>query len=318
MLSQPPAICLMGPTASGKTELAFRLADELPVDIISVDSALVYRGMNIGTAKPDAGTLHRYPHRLLDIREPEERYSAGDFVRDARAEINSILTTGRIPLLVGGTMMYFRALTRGIAQLPRADAKVRAALDAEAAVSGWPAMHRKLAEVDSVAAARIGENDSQRIQRALEVYLTSGRPVSDWHAVQDTGTGDDAGGTSARFVKFALVPESRAELHRRIETRLALMFRQGFLEEVQMLRARQRLTSRHPSMRAVGYRHLWAHLDGEYDLETAFDRALVATRQLAKRQLTWLRSESALNVHNPLEPRVFGTIVSTVRRQTAE
>jgi tRNA dimethylallyltransferase len=318
MLSQPPAICLMGPTASGKTELALRLADELPVDIISVDSALVYRGMNIGTAKPDAGTLHRYPHRLLDIREPEERYSAGDFVRDARAEINSILTTGRIPLLVGGTMMYFRALTRGIAQLPRADAKVRAALDAEAAVSGWPAMHRKLAEVDSVAAARIGENDSQRIQRALEVYLTSGRPVSDWHAVQGTGTEDDADGTSARFVKFALVPESRAELHRRIETRLALMFRQGFLEEVQMLRARQRLTSRHPSMRAVGYRHLWAHLDGEYDLETAFDRALVATRQLAKRQLTWLRSESALNVHNPLEPRVFGTIVSTVRRQTAE
>jgi tRNA dimethylallyltransferase len=318
MCSQPPPICLMGPTASGKTELALRLADELPADIVSVDSALVYRGMNVGTAKPDADTLRRYPHRLIDIRDPEESYSAGDFVRDARAAIDSIRSAGRVPLLVGGTMMYFRALTRGIARLPHADEKVRAALDAEAAVAGWPAMHRKLAEVDSVAAARIGENDSQRIQRALEVYLTSGRPVSDWHAEQLAGTAGDAGVTSARFVKFALVPEPRAELHRRVETRLALMFRQGFLDEVRTLRARPQLTSRHPSMRAVGYRQLWAHLDGEYGLDTAFERALVATRQLAKRQLTWLRSEPGLDVHNPLEPAVFGTIVSRVKRQMAE
>ena len=318
MRLQPHVICLMGPTASGKTELALRLADSLPVDIISVDSALVYRGMNIGTAKPDADTLRRYPHRLIDIRDPEESYSAGDFVRDAGAAIDSIRSAGRIPLLVGGTMMYFRALTRGIARLPHADEKVRAALDAEAAVSGWPAMHGKLAEVDSAAAARISENDRQRIQRALEVYLTSGRPVSDWHAAQVAGARGDGAGTSARFVKFALFPEPRAELHRRIGIRLALMSRQGFLEEVRMLRARPQLTRRHSSMRAVGYRQLWAHLDGEYGLDTAFERALVATRQLAKRQLTWLRSEPGLDVHNPLEPSVFGTIVSGVKRQMTE
>jgi tRNA dimethylallyltransferase len=313
MAARPAAICLMGPTASGKTEVALRLADRLPVDIISVDSALVYRGMNVGTAKPDAATLRRYPHRLVDIRDPEENYSAGDFVRDATAEMRRAMGVGRIPLLVGGTMMYFRALTRGIATLPQADAKVRAALDAEAAIVGWPAMHRKLAELDRATAARISENDSQRIQRALEVRLTSGKSVSDWHAAQ----GASAGVPGVRFEKFALVCEPRAELHRRIEERLSSMLDQGFLEEVRTLRARTCLSSRHPSMRSVGYRQLLAHLDGEYDLDTAIERARAATRQLAKRQLTWLRSEPGLEVHNSLEPRVFDTILSDVMHRVA-
>lgn len=310
MVAVLPAICLMGPTASGKTELALRLADALPVDIISVDSALVYRGMDIGTAKPDAETLRRYPHRLLDIRDPEQSYSAGDFVRDATAAIASSRSAGRIPLLVGGTMMYFRALTRGLARLPSADADLRAALDAEAAAEGWPAMHRKLKEVDAAAAARISVNDSQRIQRALEVYLTSGRTISQWHAHERAVT--SVGNAAASFLKFALYPEPRVVLHRRIETRLRAMLEQGFLNEVRQLRARPGLTSRSPSMRAVGYRQLWAHLDGECGFDVAAERALAATRQLAKRQLTWLRAELDLRAMNPLEERVFDTIVSVL------
>jgi tRNA dimethylallyltransferase len=233
-----------------------------------------------------------------------------------------IRAAGRLPLLVGGTMLYFRALTRGIARLPRADAAVRAALDAEAAHSGWPAMHRKLAEVDRVAAERIGANDSQRIQRALEVYFTSGRPLSAWHAEQASGgaSGNRSGPgvASLRFVKFALVPEPRAELHRRIEIRLGTMLDNGFVDEVRKLRGRPGLTSRSPSMRAVGYRQIWAYLDGEYGLADAIDRALAATRQLAKRQLTWLKSEPDLLALNPLEPQVFGTILSVLRQQMEE
>jgi tRNA dimethylallyltransferase len=311
-----PAICLMGPTASGKTELALELAAALPVDIISVDSALVYRGMDIGTAKPDKETLRRYPHRLIDIRDPEQSYSAGDFVRDATEAMTDSIGAGRLPLLVGGTMLYFRALTRGIARLPVADAEVRAALDAEALVSGWPAMHRKLAEVDQTAAARIGENDSQRIQRALEVYLTSGRPLSEWHAHQNSGSSRRQ--TQGRYLRFAFFPEPRAALHRNIEARLARMFAQGFPDEVRRLRARPALTGRSPSMRAVGYRQLWSWLDGEYGLDTAFERTLAATRQLAKRQLTWLRSEPDLIALDPLEPRIFDTILSSVERALVE
>jgi tRNA dimethylallyltransferase len=305
-----PAICLMGPTASGKTELALALADRFPVDIISVDSALVYRGMDIGTAKPDRETLRRYPHRLVDIRDPEQSYSAGDFVRDATEEIRTIRRAGRMPLLVGGTMMYFRAVMRGVAGLPAADRRVRAELDAEAALQGWPAMHRKLEAVDKEAAARISVNDSQRIQRALEVYLLSGRSLSDWHAAQHSGDS----GTPVGFLKFALFPEPRNVLHGRIEARLAIMLANGFLDEVRRLRARPGLTSRSPSMRAVGYRQLWSHLDGEFDLDTAVERARVATRQLAKRQMTWLRSEPEIEVLNPLEGRVFDTIAASVQR----
>jgi tRNA dimethylallyltransferase len=299
MSTDLPAICLMGPTASGKTDLALRLADRFAVDIISVDSALVYRGMDVGTAKPDAETLRRYPHRLVDIRDPEQSYSAGDFVRDATEEMRTIRRAGRTPLLVGGTMMYFRALMRGLAGMPAADRELRADLDAEAAVVGWPTMHRKLEAVDKEAAARIGVNDGQRIQRALEVYLVSGRPLSEWHATQRSGVD----GTPAAFLKFALLPE-----------RLAAMRANGFLDEVRRLRARPGLTSGSPSMRAVGYRQLWSHLDGEFGLEVAVARARAATRQLAKRQLTWLRSEREIQALNPLESRVFDTIVAAVGR----
>ena len=307
---KPLAVCLMGPTASGKTELALRLADRLPVAIISVDSALVYRGMDIGTAKPAQDTLRRYPHRLLDIREPEESYSAGNFVRDATAEITDIHKTGCIPLLVGGTMMYFRALTRGMARLPPANRDIRAAIDAEAAAEGWAAMHGKLAAIDRNSAERISANDSQRIQRALEVYRVSGRTLSEWHR---TGLGESE--APARFIKFGLVPRDRSTLHNRIEKRLAAMLENGFLEEVRRLRVRPGLSARSPSMRAVGYRQLWSHLDGDCDLETAVARALFATRQLAKRQLTWLRSEGGLYVLDPLEPATIDTIVSAIERQ---
>lgn len=311
MQSEVPAICLMGPTASGKTELALRLADRLPVDIISVDSALVYRGMDVGTAKPDVGTLLRYPHRLVDIRDPEESYSAGAFVRDAAVEMRAIGSTGRVPLLVGGTMMYFRALMRGIARMPPADMQLRADLDAEASRAGWPSLHRRLQAIDEEAAARISVNDGQRIQRALEVYLLSGRSLSEWHAGQRSAEVRAPGS----FVRLALLPEPRAVLHGRIEERLKTMLEKGFVDEVRRLRARPGLTSRSPSMRAVGYRQLWAHLDGEYGLDVAIERTRAATRQLAKRQLTWLRSESGIEAVNPLESRVFDTILDSVRRQ---
>jgi tRNA dimethylallyltransferase len=271
--------------------------------------------MDVGTAKPCPETLRRYPHRLVDIRDPEQSYSAGDFVRDATDEIRAIRNAGRLPLLVGGTMMYFRALLRGIARLPRADRLIRAGLDAEAALLGWPAMHRKLEAVDKEAAARISVNDSQRIQRALEVYLVSGRSLSAWHAAQRSGAGDDAVDTTAGFAKFALFPEPRSVLHSRIAARLATMLANGFLDEVRRLRARPGLTSRSPSMRAVGYRQLWSHLDGEFGLDIAVERARVATRQLAKRQMTWLRSEPEIEVLNPLEPRVFDTIAASVQRR---
>ena len=288
------AVCLMGPTASGKTDVAVRLCKRFPFDIISVDSALVYRGMDIGTAKPDAETLRRAPHRLIDIREPEDSYSAGDFVRDARIEIDAILATGRLPLLVGGTMMYFRALTGGIAELPPANPEIRAAIDADAQINGWPAMHDELMTVDPEAARRIEPNDRQRIQRALEVYRASGKTLSDWQEAAPAGDSID-------FIKIALQPATRQILHERIEQRLNFMLNNGFLEEVKVLRDRPGLTREHSSMRAVGYRQLWEHLDGETSLGEASDKALFATRQLAKRQITWLRSESGLLTFDPLE-----------------
>jgi len=309
-MSRQPVICLMGPTASGKTEIALRLADAFPVDLVSVDSALVYRGMDIGTAKPDARTLARYPHALIDIRDPEQSYSAGEFVRDAQRQIEMSHARARIPLLVGGTMLYFRSLIGGIADLPDADVAVRAAIDAEAARRGWPALHADLAKVDPRAAARINENDSQRIQRALEVFHVSGRPLTDWQS---------ATSTVARyaFIKLALIPEPRSVLHARIGDRFERMLASGFVEEVERLRQRPELTAAHPSMRSVGYRQLWDFLERRFNLPETRSRALAATRQLAKRQLTWLRRESDLFVVNPLEVEAFTTISSQVEAMLA-
>jgi tRNA dimethylallyltransferase len=298
------AVLLMGPTASGKTDVAISLCKRFPFDIVSVDSALVYRGMDIGTAKPDARTLERTPHRLVDIREPEDSYSAGDFVRDARREIDDIHSAGRTPLLVGGTMMYFRALTQGLAELPAADPDIRDAIDEDAASEGWPAMHERLRHVDPVAAARIKPNDRQRIQRALEVYLASGKPLSDWQSESQQRDSD------VDYVKLGLRVPSRRTLHERIETRLDQMLEAGFADEVRGLMERPGLDRDAPSMRAVGYRQIWAHLAGECSLEEGRYRTIVATRQLAKRQMTWLRSESSLNAYNPLEEATINAISS--------
>lgn len=303
------AVLLMGPTASGKTDVAISLSKRFPCDIISVDSALVYRGMDIGTAKPDAETLRRAPHQLINIRDPEESYSAGDFVRDARLAIAGSVAKGRIPLLVGGTMMYFRALTEGIADLPAADSRIREQIDADAKRLGWPAMHAELLKVDPALAARLSPNDSQRIQRALEVFHISGKPLSEWQreAVMEPD--------GIEYIKIALQIEPRAVLHQRIEQRLDSMLRNGFENEMLALRARAGLDRNSSSMRSVGYRQFWAYLDGEYSRQEATDRALFATRQLAKRQLTWLRSENEVFLVDPLEADAIGTISANLARK---
>jgi tRNA dimethylallyltransferase len=290
------AICLMGPTAAGKTALAVQLARRFPVAVISVDSAMVYRGLDIGTGKPDAALMAEVPHALIDIRAPWEAYSAGEFARDARAAIDAARAAGRLPLLVGGTHLYFRSLVTGIAPLPAADPAVRAALDAEAGVRGWPALHAELAQVDPGAAARIGPADRQRIQRALEVFRLTGRPLSaHWEApAPDTGI---------RFRRFALVPGDRDGLHDRIARRFDAMLAQGLVQEVAALRALPQMTPDRPALRAVGYRQLWAYLAGEEGLGQARARALAATRQLARRQLTWLRGEAGVEVLDPADER---------------
>jgi len=298
------AVCLMGPTASGKTDVAIRLCERFPFDVISVDSALVYRGMDVGTAKPDAATLARTPHRLVDIRDPEEPYSAGDFVRDAHQAMHEIFAASRIPLLVGGTMMYFRALTHGIAELPSADIDIRRQIDAEAGQAGWPALHAELARIDAQTAARLNPNDSQRIQRALEVYRLSGVPLSDWHEQARAPELE----SDIRFVKVALQPEPREVLHQRIEQRLNTMINNGLIDEVNVLRERPKLSREASSMRSVGYRQFWTHALGEYSLEQARYRALVATRQLAKRQITWLRSDASIKSYDPLLTDVIDSI----------
>lgn len=292
----------MGPTASGKTDLAISLCKRFPCDVISVDSALVYRGMNIGTAKPEPEVLARTPHRLIDIREPGESYSAGEFVRDAYREMDDIFAAGRIPLLVGGTMMYFRALTEGIAELPSANEAVRQAIDAEAAQRGWPAMHQDLEAVDPKVAARIKPNDRQRIQRALEVYRSSGKPLSDWQRNSAPSRSD------IDYLKVGLNIEPRSLLHERIARRLDLMVDGGFIDEMKQLRAQPGLKADCSAMRSVGYRQFWQHLDGDYDLDEARDRALFATRQLAKRQITWLRSEKEIFLADPLEASAIDAI----------
>jgi len=281
----PPAIFLMGPTASGKTDLALRLAGDLPCEIISVDSALVYRGMDVGTAKPDKETLRRVPHRLIDICDPSDPYSAARFREDALREMTKISSAGKIPLLVGGTMLYFRTLQRGISQLPGADSALRSRLEAEAAQSGWAALHARLAEVDAEAAGRIHPNDPQRIQRALEVYQLTGRSMSNHFRAQQREL------LPYRLIKIAVVPQQRQVLHQRIEQRFQNMLKQGFVEEVRQLFQRSDLNAELPALRAVGYRQAWAYLRGDYDYRTMVQRSVIATRQLAKRQLTWLRAE---------------------------
>jgi tRNA dimethylallyltransferase len=281
--SHPPAIFIMGPTASGKTALAVSLVERFPLEIISVDSALVYRGMNIGTAKPDPVTLARAPHHLLDIRDPDEAYSAAAFCDDARRLMAEIVACGRVPLLVGGTMLYFRALLQGLDELPRADTALRKALEAGAAARGWPALHAELAEIDPPTAARLAPNDSQRIGRALEIFHLTGTPMS---ALLDRAHAE----LPYRVLQLALIPSDRAVLHQRIAARFDTMLAEGLIEEVKTLRRTYALNADLPSMRAVGYRQAWACLDGDIDLKALREQGIAATRQLAKRQLTWLRS----------------------------
>jgi tRNA dimethylallyltransferase len=294
----PRALILTGPTGSGKTEWALRLASELPVEIVSVDSALVYRGLDIGTAKPDRASRDRVPHHLIDIRDPAQSYSAGEFVADAVRLAGEIRARKRLPLLVGGTMLYLRALLRGIAALPKASGELRAEIDGEAERVGWAEMHRRLAEVDAPAAARIHPNDSQRIQRALEVYRATGRPISELQSAT-RGVPEFAGA-----MRWALLPD-RARLDARLAARFHEMMRGGFLEEVRALHARGDLTPDRPSMRSVGYRQLWAHLDGASSLDEAIASGIVATRQLVKRQLTWLRADREIRGIDPESPAAY-------------
>ncbi|MBA2351496.1 MAG: tRNA (adenosine(37)-N6)-dimethylallyltransferase MiaA [Burkholderiales bacterium] len=292
--AKPPVLMLMGPTASGKTAVALVLAKRFPVEIISVDSAMVYRGMDIGTAKPDAQTLADVPHHLIDIIAPDERYSAAQFCTDARRLIAGIRARGNIPLLAGGTMLYFKALRLGLADLPSADTLLREQIEHQAAAHGWPALHARLAGVDPVSAARIDRNDAQRIQRALEIVHLTGKPLAAaWQreARPDYNAGDCADiDPPCREIAVALAPDDRSELHRRIAGRFDSMLSLGLIDELRGLRARYPLNPEMPSMRCVGYRQGWQYLNGEYDYATLREKGIAATRQLAKRQLTWLRS----------------------------
>jgi len=296
---QPPAVCLMGPTAAGKTDLAVTLVEQLPMDIISVDSVMVYRGMDIGSAKPDSATLTRAPHRLIDIRDPVEAYSAAQFREDALREMTKISSEGRIPLLVGGTMLYFRALLSGLSTLPSADAEIRTRLEAEAEVEGWASLHRRLADVDAAAAARIHPNDPQRIQRALEVYELTGVPLSELQQQQQVDQP-----LPYRIIKLAVAPAERSVLHQRITQRFEQMLGEGLVEEVESLRQRGDLHLDLPALRAVGYRQVWEFLDGDIDYTEMVERGIIATRQLAKRQFTWLRSEPSLTLLDSLDGRL--------------
>jgi len=296
--ARPPAIALMGPTASGKTALALDWAERFDGEIVSVDSALVYRGLDIGSAKPDAAERARAPHHLLDLRDPWQVYSAAEFAVDARAAIDGIVARGKLPILAGGTGLYFHALLHGLSPMPEADPAMREAIAAEAQARGWPAMHAQLAQVDPAAAAKIRPGDPQRIQRALEVFRLSGRPISDWQRERPAST------LPLKVLKLVVAPADRATLHRRIAGRFDAMLAAGFLDEVRALRALPQLQAHPapfdpgsgpgqalPAIRAVGYRQAWEHLGGATDAPGFRDRAIAATRQLAKRQLTWLRGE---------------------------
>lgn len=301
--TSPMIICLMGPTASGKTPLAVKLVQQFPCEIISVDSALVYRGMDIGTAKPDAETLKAAPHRLIDIVDPKDSYSAGQFRSDALREIEDILSQGKVPLLAGGTMLYFRVLQQGLAALPKADAKLRTALQHRANQEGWEALHASLAQVDPDAARRIEPRDSQRIQRALEVYTLTGKTISAWQA-QDTNPL-----SQYRVYNLGLMPSDRTALHERIALRFKKMLADGFVGEARRLYERGDLSPDLPSMRSVGYRQMWEYFSGECTYEEMRENAITATRQLAKRQMTWLRSWPEITLFDSESGTVYADVM---------
>lgn len=317
--ASPPFLALAGPTASGKSAAALALASIRPIEIVSVDSALVYRGMDIGTAKPTAAERAQVPHHLIDIRDPTQAYSAAEFAADAARCIREIHARGALPVLVGGTMLYFKALFEGLAPMPAADPQVRAELDAQAAREGWPAMHAELARIDPVTAARLAPLDAQRIQRALEVYRLSGRPLSDWHA-----QAEPAGALAPMRPNplISLEPKDRAWLHARIATRYTQMLDAGLLDEVRSLRARGDLQPELPSMRCVGYRQAWTWLDAAdagtpQPLSTLIDTGVAATRQLAKRQLTWLRSLPARHVIACDAPQALAQVLRAAQEISA-
>lgn len=335
MSDLPPAIFLMGPTASGKTHLAIELCRRLPCDIVSVDSAMIYRGMDIGTAKPSADELAQAPHRLIDIRDPAQTYSVADFRRDALAEMDAIQRNGRIPLLVGGTMMYFKALMQGLSALPASDPQLRRKLEGLAEKHGWSALYAELEEKDPVAARLIHANNRQRLLRALEVIRLTGKPIS--RLWEQGGQGGPEGAAVERpdnytyftrwqadespslpytITQFAIAPSERRLLHGRIEQRFRAMLGAGFLDEVRSLMARGNLRSDLPSMRCVGYRQAWAYLAGEFDEQTLVENGAAATRQLAKRQLTWLRKWSDLNWLDSESPEIVDSTLKIIRSRT--
>ena len=288
-----PVIFLMGPTASGKTSLAVELVKELPVDIVSVDSAMVYRGMDIGTAKPSTQIQKIAPHRLIDILDPSKSYSAGNFVRDAKIEINDIHSRGRIPLLVGGTGLYFRSLEHGFSRLPPANKGIRSKLEKEADEEGWHSLYLRLMKIDPITADRIHPNDPQRIQRALEIHEVTGRPASELYAEGRTTD------LSQPIIKIIIVPNNRGKLYADIEKRFLKMLEDGLVEEVKQLYDRGNLKSNLPAIRLVGYRQIWSYLNGDLSYKEMINKAIIATRQLAKRQITWLQSEqNALRIEN--------------------
>ena len=287
--TQPPAIFLLGPTASGKSDLAMKLTAHLPVELVSVDSALVYRDMNIGTAKPDAEILRQYPHHLVDIRNPDEVYSAADFRSEVLTLMSAISERGNIPLLVGGTMLYFKVLIEGIASMPAADSAIREKIVREAETGGWQKVHQRLAEVDPESAARIHPNDPQRLQRALEIWELTGESMTQLHKKQQNLVS-----LPFSVCQLAIIPSDRADLHRIIAARFEQMIKDGFIEEVEHLREKYDLNAELPSIKSVGYRQVWQFLEGEVDRKAMQERAIIATRQLAKRQFTWLRGWSNL------------------------
>lgn len=303
---KPPAIFLMGPTASGKTDLAVSLVREFPCEIISVDSALVYRGMDIGTAKPDKAILAQAPHRLIDIIDPSKAYSAADFREDALREMAAITSAGKVPLLVGGTMLYYRSLLRGLSNLPSADEAIRRQIEQQALEQGWDAMHRRLQEIDPQSATRIHPNDPQRIQRALEVYELTGMSLSEHFQRQVPQD------FNYHVMQLAVSPADRTVLHARIEQRFYKMLELGFVSEVEALYAREDLHPDLPSMRSVGYRQVLKYLMGDYTYNDMIEKGIVATRQLAKRQLTWLRSEKSVEILDSLDKLLFEKIKKRV------
>jgi tRNA dimethylallyltransferase len=299
--------CLMGPTASGKTALACELVQQFPLEIISVDSAMIYRGMDIGTAKPDAQTLAKAPHHLIDILDPIESYSAAQFCSDVNALCETIRKTGKYPLLVGGTMMYFRALQQGLSLLPPSNVDVRKSLQNKAEVQGWEYMHQSLTQIDPKSALRIHPNDTQRILRALEVYELSRKPLSDF-------LDEEIENPPRQFINLLLMPKDRKWLHHRIALRFKQMLQEGFIEEVTHLVQQWSLTAMHPSMRSVGYRQVLAYLNGEYEYAVLEDKGIAATRQLAKRQLTWLRHWPEGQIYEAESSFVLSELIAIVRK----